>query len=216
MTRIVRHRYEPSSGTGEAAVCSVELPDGKGSCREPLAAVTHYQDGDHPYVPGVGAGVGLCGWRLQYSEGECGNFKLSEAHHLAAEEAQAAGEAGVFRLRPPDEAAEARTLGTIGAWAASATQSLRVVEVRPGTRLLRGEEVAEGPWPVRQWVARGGGLPEDWEEPGELICALNVLGAAFEMYVWWRGSVRLVRVVWGELLGLDEGAMAAAMDRYGD
>lgn len=81
--------------------------------------------------------------------------------------------------------------------------------------LAHGQVLGSGPWPVRQWYCPDGGAPEAWEEPGELICALNVAGEPFTVDVWWAApEVRLVRVTWSGLLGLDDGALCAAVESW--
>lgn len=79
--------------------------------------------------------------------------------------------------------------------------------------LENGQVVGGGPWPVRQWFCPDGGAPEAWEMPGELLCALNVAGEPFVVYVWWRDSrTRLVRVTWGALLGATD--LGAAVESW--
>jgi hypothetical protein len=81
--------------------------------------------------------------------------------------------------------------------------------------LLNGLVVDSGPWPVRQWFCPDGGAPEAWEMPGELVCALNVAGEPFVVNVWWATTERrLVRVTWGELLGMSFAQAADAVEEW--
>jgi hypothetical protein len=81
--------------------------------------------------------------------------------------------------------------------------------------LRHDDVVGGGPWPVRQWFAPDGGAPEAWENPGELICALNVTGEAFAVWVWWADpSKRMVRVTWGVALDWTGEELASMVESW--
>ncbi len=61
-------------------------------------------------------------------------------------------------------------------------------------------EIPPGPWPIRQMVLSSMG----WLALTDLLGALWNAGIPFDTYVWWNGAgdARVVRVLWGEFLGL--------------
>jgi hypothetical protein len=86
---------------------------------------------------------------------------------------------------------------------------------RSAEALRTDQALGGGPWPVRQWYAPDGGMPEAWEMPNELICALNVAGEAFAVWVWWASPLtRMVRVTWGVALDWTGDELASMVESW--
>lgn len=73
-------------------------------------------------------------------------------------------------------------------------------------------EIGGGPWPLRQFVISPLGLAA----VHDLIDGLWLAGLPFDVYAWWLadGQRRVVRVVWGEFLGLNEMQIEGRMERW--
>jgi len=200
-------------------------------CGLNYSASLHYNDDDHPYDPPSEAeGWAACQWRMQnvpagLTELYCLREEADAVHHHDDEPVTERIEMPSAGRPVMDVPYEDGAMGDAGSWAARMAERVEGIvsglRVSPGEigipvgkegsaararwNLENAEPVKSGPWSVRQWYAPDGGLPEDWEEPGELICALNVLGEPFTVETWWAdSSTRMVRVVWGALYGVGD------------
>lgn len=211
---LVRHAY---LGKGEGGDCWVDVQGS--ACGHPYWSVHHYNDLDHPYQLGE-PGTVNCQWILQNPEDAlrgavCGRAANADVHERARREASAGSVmGGLWLVRPPDEAAAAEAEGAgDGSW--SLNENVVAALSAPGS-FLSGHDVTVGPWQVRQWrvEAVGGRFPEGCTR---LLGALWLAGEPYELFTWWAdgGRARVVRLVWGQMLGLDETGIADRMNWLG-
>jgi hypothetical protein len=187
---VVRHRFEPPSLAGQ--LCA--FVRGEEVCLALRESEVHWADRDHPFT---GDGE-ECDWICE--DGElCARERFIEEHRPGWVSA---------RVRVPDENG-VRVASALREWPLDDSVA---VSVGVAAALRNGSgEVRRGPWSVRQWVVEAGGAwPPD---AGEVVRGLWETGAPYDSYVWWReDGQRVVRVLWGELLGLTEEEMC---DRLG-
>jgi hypothetical protein len=215
-----RHRFVGMMGQA----CTEQVRGfggGTMNCGLHYAASFHYNDHDHPFCESASDPDGLCLWVLQNVAPGVGAVRCyreaGDAVHRApvpddaetvvmkmGSSADAPAEDGPGELQSPYGLSVAVEPSPEPGPAARAAWAIRNADV-----------VVSGPWPVRQWFCGDGGAPEWWENPQELLCALNVAGEPFTVEVWWAAvDRRMVRVTWGSLLGLPEGELSDSVESW--
>lgn len=144
--------------------------------------------------------------------GPCGLPSESPAHHVEREPVTVVMQTPVVEAVPvpvipgPVLDVPAEDGGEGGAWSVDDT-----VRMALGSGPVFVErEIGPGPWPMRQFrlTALGFSVVHD------LIDGLWLAGIPFDVYCWWLGTERMVRVVWGEFLGLDSEEIAVRMEPW--